>query len=188
MAEYVAPLDATGTFSYTVPAGWAEFALVRPFSIIPRSNAREQADIRLWTAVAPESLDAACAAVQPELRRTPAAIAAWLAKLPGLVLTPPVAVKIGGFDGVMVDVSIAPGWTSPCGYGSYVSIFTLGDELPAHDPILTVDPTRRVRYVLLDRGAGVDPLVIDIEAPNLAAWDGAIADAMSIVETFEFTR
>ena len=95
----------------------------------------------------------------PGLQRTPAAIAAWLARLPGLVVTPPVAVEVGGLEGVMVDLSIARGWTSPCGNDSSVSTFTLPDAVPAHASVLTVDPKRRVRYVLLE-----------IEGPGSTPW------------------
>lgn len=194
--------DTGGMVSYTVPSGWAYINVVEPFAIVPRSNAREQADIRLWRDAVPESQDAACATTQPGLERTPATVAAWLATLPGLVVTSPTAVRIGGLDGVMVDLSVVPGWTSPCALEpsvgpdrslgrsedeSFVTTFTRPYPYPVPHPALTVDPGRHVRYLLLDRGEA-QMLVIDIEAPDRTTWNAVVADAMSIVQTFEFTR
>jgi hypothetical protein len=191
-----------GLVSYVVPPGWAYTNVTEPFAIVPRSNAREQADIRLWMDAAPESWDAACATTKPGLERTPATVAAWLATLPGLVVTPPTAVRIGGQAGVMVDVSVAPGWTSSCApepsigpdgslgrsaEGSVVTTFTRSYPYPVPHPALTVDPGRRVRYLLLDRGKA-QVMVIELAAPVRATWDAVVADAMSIVQSFEFPR
>ena len=97
----------------------------------------------------------------------------------------------------MVDAAIIPGWTNPCvtspnggadgslgprPYGSFVQTLS-GDS---DDPVL-ITAERRVRYLLLDRGDG-QPLVIDVNARDKATWDAAVADAMPVVESFEFTR
>ena len=194
--------DTGGTPLYAVPPGWAYINGIGRFAIVPRSNTHEQADIRLWMDVVPESQDAACAMTQPGLERTPATVAAWLETLPGLVVTSPTAVKIGGLDGVMVDLSVMPGWTSPCApersagpdrslgpreEDAFVTTFTRPYPYPVPHPALTVDPGRRVRYVLLD-GGEAQVLVIDIEAPDRATWNAVLADAMSIVQSFEFAR
>jgi hypothetical protein len=201
------PFDGgtSGQFSYAVPSGWADIDLGDTLSIIPRSNASEQAEIRLLASLVPESQDVACALIRPAAGSTPAAVAAWLANLPGLVVTSPTAVKIGGFSGVMVDVSVVPGWTNACASGrsggsdaslgpreeaSFVHTFSdsccVGQGLESA-PILVVAADLRVRYVLLDR-ADQQPLVIDIEAPDDPDWDRIVADAMTIVESFKFTR
>lgn len=199
----------SGQFSYAVPSGWAAIDESNTSSIMPRSNASAQAEIRLLANVVPESQDAACALIRPAVGSTPAAVAAWLADLPGLVVTSPTAVKVGGLSGVMVDLSVVPGWTNTCpdeqsggpgrplgtrDYASFVNTFSD----PTHQslgtgcclgstPLLIVAADRRVRYLLLDRGDGSN-LVIDIEAQDNSDRDRAVADAMRIVDSFEFTR
>ncbi len=205
------PFDGgtSGQFSYVVPSGWAEIDETNTSSIMPRSNASEQAEIRLLATVVPESQDAACALIRPAVGSTPAAVAAWLADLPGLVVTSPTAVKVGGLSGVMVDLSVAPGWTNTCpdeqsggpgrplgprDYASFVYTFSepghrsLGTGCCLRStPILILAADRRVRYLLLDRGDGSN-LVIDIEAQDNATGDAAVSEAMRIVDSFEFTR
>ena len=195
----------SGQFSYVVPAGWASVGGFVWSSIIPRSNDSEQAEIRLLANVIPESHDAACALIRPAVGSTPAAVAAWLADLPGLVVTSPTAVKIGGLSGVMVDLSVVPGWTNACASGrsggfdaslrpredtSFVHTFSdpccVGPGLVSA-PILVVAADRRVRYLLLDRGDG-QPLVIEIETPGNSDWDRTVVDAMTIVQGLEFIR
>jgi hypothetical protein len=195
----------SGQVSYAVPSGWADINGWSTYSIIPRSNASEQAEIRLTANVIPESKDEGCVATRPAVGSTPAAVAAWLATLPGLVVASPTAVEIGGFSGVMVDLSVVPGWTNVCAYGrtggfdashgpredaSFVHTFSdpccVGVGLDSA-PVLVVAADLRIRYVLLDRGDG-QPLVIDIAARDNSDWDRTVADAMAILQSFEFTR
>jgi hypothetical protein len=208
VSPYWTPFDrgTSGQFSYAVPSGWAAIDESSDSSIMARSNASEQAEIRMLANVVPESQDGACALIRPAVGSTPAAVAAWLADLPGLVVTSPTAIKVGGLSGVMVDLSVVPGWTNTCpneqsgGPGrprdDAPFVYTFSD--PAHrslgtgcclrsTPLLIVAADRRVRYLLLDRGDG-STLVIDIEARDNATRDAAVSDAMRIVDTFAFTR
>lgn len=205
IGDLVPGRHVSGQFSYVVPSGWAYVGGFAWSSIIPRSNDSEQAEIRLVANVIPESQDVACALIRPAVGSTPAAVATWLATLPGLVVTSPTAVKIGGLSGVMVDLSVVPGWTNACASGrsggfdaspgpredtSFVHTFSdpccVGPGL-ASAPILVVAADVRVRYLLLDRGDG-QPLVIVIEAPDNSDRDRTVADAMTIVQGLEFIR
>ncbi len=211
VSPYWTPFEGgtNGQFSYAVPSGWAVIDEGYTSSIMPRSNASEQAEIRLLANVVPESQDVACALIRPAVGSTPAAVAAWLADLPGLIVTSPTAVKVGGLSGVMVDLSVVPGWTNTCtteqsggpgrslgprDYASFVNTFSdpthrsLGTGCCLRStPLLIVAADRRVRYLLLDRGDGSN-LVIDIEAQDKATRESAVSDAMRIVDSFEFTR
>jgi hypothetical protein len=53
---------------------------------------------------------------EPGIGRLPADMAAYLSNHPGLITTEPEAVNIGGLDGVMIEVSMDPTWTTPCFY------------------------------------------------------------------------
>jgi hypothetical protein len=45
----------------------------------------------------------------------------------------------------------------------------------------------RSRYFLLDHGDGRS-LLIAVEAQDIATWDSVLADAMPIIDSFQFTR
>jgi len=192
--------------SYVVPSGWASVGGFAWFSIIPRSNDAQQAEIRLLSRAVPESHDVACAFTRPEVGSTAVEVAAWLATLPGLVVTAPTPVKISGLSGVVVDLSVVPGWTNPCASvksggsdaspapvhdAAYVHTFSdpcCVDERLVSAPLLVVAADLRVRYILLDRRDGQPPLVIAIEAHDDAQWDRTVVDAMTIAQSLEFTR
>ncbi len=195
----------SGQVSYAVPSGWAAINGWSTYSIIPRSNASDQAEIRLAANLIPESKDARCVATRPAVGSTPAEVAAWLTTLPGLVVTSPTAVNVRGLSGVMVEVSVVSGWANPCAYGrtggfaaslgssenaSFVHTFSdpccVGVGLDSA-PVLVVAADLPVRYILLDRGGGQPPLVIEIRARDNVDRDRTIADAMTIVQSFEFT-
>ena len=114
------------------------------------------------------------------------------ATFPVSVATEPVAVTIGGLDGFMVDLSVDPAWTHTCPYsngGPMVSTFV--DSVRAPDttgPSAAMDASQNshVRYIFLAQPDG-NSLLIDIEAPDGAAWEALVAEAMPIVESFQFS-
>ena len=104
---------------------------------------------------------------------------ARLATVPGLVVTEPTTLTIGGLDGVMVDVSVDPEWDEACLADAYVSTFA--------EPNLLLACGMQPRYILLDRGDG-GSLLIAIEMHDKATRDAVIAATMPIIRSFEFTR
>jgi hypothetical protein len=100
--------------------------------------------------------------------------------------TPPVA--IGGLSGVAVDVGIRPGSDSlTCRFlddgGGDVALADPG--APAAQ--LAFANNDSTRLILLDRGDG-QTLAIVIEADSMGGWQTELAEAMTIVQSFEFTR
>ena len=95
------------------------------------------------------------------------------------MVTEPTTLTIGGLDGVMVDVSVDPEWTSACLADAYVSTFA--------EPNLLLARNAAARYILLDRGDG-GSLLISIEMHDKATRDAVIAATMPIIRSFEFTR
>ena len=113
------------------------------------------------------------------------ALSDWLRTLPGLVVSAPTEVTIGGLRGIMVDLSMAPGWTPTCDAGLYT--FSLsGSDGGDWSNRLRLIGTGRARYILLDRGDG-SALVVDIEAPA-ADWDAFLTDVQPVLDGLEFTR
>lgn len=184
-------------FAYSVPEGWANTADTLLSYTLQPIDAPENLRISLLTYVVPHSQSEPCAeTVEPGVGRTPSAIAEWLATLPGLAVTAPAPITVGGLSGVMLDVSLAPGWTLTCPSSRgapLVSAFTVAGLnageidflLAERDWSLAGD--ERARFILLDRGND-QALLIDVEAPDEASWDSLILEAMPIIETFEFKR
>ena len=182
----------TGQFSYSVSTGWAATE-EGPGDFSLRLPGADGPSIRLRSNVVPASStpDTGCNDSPADIQRTPVASATWLATRPGLVATTPTSVAIGGLSGVAVDLSMNIA-SAPC-----PTLFMDRSPNPNTWIEMTVDTgysdEGRARYVLLDRGDGQILLIAiemgnAIQAPNEATWDAAIADAMSVVETFEFTR
>lgn len=178
----------TGRLAYMVPDGWAGgpdmrnglFELGRPsvsdsagITLISNAYASDQ--------VVPCDTNAGAAGVG----RTPEALSDWLRTLPGLVVSAPTEVTIGGLRGIMVDLSMAPGWTPTCDAGLY-TLSLSGSDGGDWSNRLRLTGTTRARYLLLDRGDG-SSLVIAIEAPA-ADWDAFLADATPVIDGLEFAR
>jgi hypothetical protein len=185
---------AYARFAYSVPGAWANPEDSPETYVLQPLDAPENARISLSTDVVPHSQSEPCAeAFEPGVGRTPSAIADWLATLPGLVVTAPAPITVGGLSGVMLDLSVAPGWTLTCQSsqgGPHISTFTdsnpgTGSDFPWAGPDWTVAGEEKARYILLDIGDG-RALLIDVDAPDEATWDSLILEAMSVIETFEF--
>ena len=192
----------SGRLAFTVPTGWADydsfsattFSLLKPASVPTGYDVGTSGGpgIVMLSDAAPTSRGqpnqaGGCTDLGAGVVRTPAAMAAWLRTLPGLVVTAPTPVSIGGLSGVMVDLSVDPAWQSPCPLGgTNVPLDTFTGTDPAGE-LVRLFGTGRARYILLDGGDG-SFMVIDIQAPDEATWGAFLADAMQVVGSFEFTR
>jgi hypothetical protein len=156
--------------------------------VISRQDLGEDASIWLLSDEGARAQQASCPenTGDPAVGRTPSALASWLQTRPGLTVTKPHAVTVGGLSGVSLDVSVAPGWTRTCPGDSRpaVEIFadTDGNEHDVH--VLGDTP---MRIFLLDLGDGRS-LVLFINARDKATYDSLLPEAMSIIGSFQFTR
>ncbi|HET9757435.1 MAG TPA: hypothetical protein VFP66_13085 [Candidatus Limnocylindrales bacterium] len=117
------------------------------------------------------SPSAACAGESPSSDETEvdaARFVEFLTTRENLAATGPVPVTVGGLTGQQIDASLEPGWTG-CLPGA-----PLGESLTQRD---------RIRYIVLDTPDG-GSLMIRLRAPT--DFDAFVAEAMPIVESFEF--
>lgn len=178
-----------GKFSYTVPVGWTLVDENFGAYTLAKTDAPANA-IRLMSNAVPHSQDSTCPPSQARgVGRTTAAIESWLTTLPGLVTTEPTPFSVGGLNGVTLDLSMAPGWTHACSFAPDTPVVNTITESPASglNVHVNVAGAARARYMLLDLGDG-RALLIDVEAPDQASWDEVIAEAMQIVNSFQFIR
>jgi hypothetical protein len=185
-----APSPYLREYLYTVPTGWSELGNENGLG---RPNDPGSMAVKLIQNVAPRSQASDChEGVAPGIGRTSKAIADWLAGLPALVATSPQPITVGGYNGQLVDVSLAPTWTISC----------FGDP-PAPIDFLFTDPqataeggvsireglegSAHARYILVDVEKADFPLLIEITGPDEASWNDLVRAAMPIIETFQFT-
>lgn len=168
-------------FTFSVPNGWVN-AYDEPgyFELFPDTPAN-QAEHARSDALAHHmymGLHASpwftCESVEDNQGATAADMLAAASANEVLAVADPIDVAIGGLTGKQFDVKRNPDWTGTCPEDS---------QFPAE-----VDPEdARVRTILLDvPGGGV--LVIFLESMNPAEHEAFLADAMPIVESFEFTQ
>jgi hypothetical protein len=189
---WVAPqqwVSHLGALTYTVPAGWTSPEDCDGCFVLAQQGAPENTAIYLFDDIVPHSQDAACSeAAEPGVGRTVGAISAWLTSLPGLVASSPTPVSVGGLTGVSIDLTVDPNWAHTCSYSNgkaLVSTFTDSDPGEGFD--WNIGAGSKVRYILLDLGSD-RTLLVDIEADTVAHWDDLIAGAMTVVNSFQFSR
>lgn len=180
--------EAGGPLSYAVPAGWGDgWECPQCLNLVKTDvAATTTTSIDMYANIKPTSLGAPCNTAIAGAGTTPTGIAQWLTTLPGLVVTTPSPVTIGGLAGISVDVSVVPnGDTGACpflidGSGS----ITLADpDVP--DLNLSIPSAGQARWILLDRGTA-PTLLVALATENKASWDAYLAETMPIVDSFTF--
>ena len=192
--------ERSGQLSYTVPAGWvlkgdeAEAVLLdRPVRSTPDTG---PTDLFLFLLaqprVAADLVDGdACGPFSeaPGIGRSIDDIVAAITARAGVVSEQTVPVTIGGYDGQLLDLRLAPSWTGGCqapeGFDVGVPLlFTASGNGPA----VGLQPDMMVRLILLDLGDGrsVSIAIVDPGSSDDVAFDAAIAEVTPIIESFEF--
>ena len=113
-------------------------------------------------------------------------IVGWLGSAPGLKVTEPTPVTIGGLEGTRLDIELDPTWKRTCFYSEGLPTVPLifnGSELGGYNvPIL---PDISMRWYVLESDAGV--LVIDLDdGPNDLTHDELLRVGGAIVDSFVF--
>lgn len=174
------------SYSYDVPAGWTS-ELLGAGTLFRLADGME---INLRFDLAPRSQTTGCPEIAAAGEGTSAAaIAAWLRAVPGVTATPPTAVLIGGYSGVMLDLSVDTSSTSGvcrASGGGNPAIFVFKHP-GSPSPLPTVyGPGYRSRYVILDL-PGDHNLLIDVTTPDQQSFDEFVPAAMPIIDAFQFT-
>ncbi len=178
-----------GALTFDVPAGWMVTAdYPTEYNIEPRAGGADTG-IYLRSDVVASSSSDPCAEVQdPSSGEDAASLTDRLVSLPGITATEPTAVSIGGLSGFTVDVSRDPSWTQICPAiddKPFRLLYVDRDEGKGF--AWGLEENTHMRQYLLDLGDG-RALLVDIEAPTLAAYEAILDDATEIVESMKFNR
>ena len=174
-----------GSYSYDVPVGWSNQAL-GDGTLFRRAD-NTQINIRFD--LTPRSQAAGCPDIAAAGQGTGAnAVAAWLQGFPGLTTTTPTPVTIGGYPGLMLDVSFDPTSKGSCrDSGLAPAIFTYQHLANGPTSVLPTfyGPDYRSRYVILDLPGGHN-LMIEVTTQDQASLDAFLPAVMPIVDSFQF--
>ena len=180
-----------GALSYTVPGGWANsadwphhYALMRagPYSAGETGDGAVAPDsITLLVRPGAARLHSECPEEnEPGIGGTRADLAAWILDHPGLVVTQQPDVTVDGNRATVLDLAVADDWIETCGTAQFVAapVFFGG----YHWALAKND---LMRVVLFDLPAGTTvAIAIDVESPS--TFEALVAEAMPIVESFDF--
>lgn len=158
----------TPSFAYTVPdEGWSNgedregiFVLLPPGERFAGVETDTSDWIGLFRSIGPGA-PGCDEVVQPGIVSSQA-LTDWYASQPGLVVTEPQPTSIGGLSGLMIDLSLAPGWTQTC-----------PDPFPADVPLVNLlmgtGPSEGLG-VLVEAGWTTRLYLLDFEDDNVAVY------------------
>jgi hypothetical protein len=174
--------------TYTVPTGWGNYEdlpgnvlLVPPGSTLEEGDAGTGEYIGIYDGIAlpggpPECVEAP----RPGMEHTPEGIAAALASQEGLSATQS-DVTIGGLEGIMLDLSVADGYTGTCPFASGMPVvpILIGTGPAGLHHVLTADFD--MRLYLLEEPRGLTVAIEVIDAPERASLEelSAVVEQMS---------
>ena len=173
--------------TYTVPTGWRNMEDYPDDLRLQPEGAKADDGITLWAAVYVAAQDAACTeSPDPGRGHKAADFIDLLTTHPGLVASTPAAVTVGGLQGSLVDVALAPSWKATCPFSEgqpFVPFVT--DSLPGPGMHQGIAVTERARLIFLDAKDG-ETILIYIDSVDGTTFDAIVGQSMPIVESIVF--
>jgi hypothetical protein len=111
----------------------------------------------------------------------------FVMSIAGVVATTPRPVSIGGLDGQVIDVAVAPGWAVACPFTDGVpSVPLFLDDNVADEPAFWgVTGPERLRLMVLDDRHSSN-VVVMIDSTSGTTLDALDTTARPVLDTFEF--
>jgi hypothetical protein len=175
--------------TYRVSKGWTNwedspgnFLLVAP-GYDPRLHEDGASDlIAVIPSIAASKVSCAEGA-QPGVGTAPSALVAWWRKQPGLIVSQPKHVTVGGLHGLVIDLHLNPAWTTPCPYSGFIPDVPVIAGLVPKGLDHPMGPGLAMRLYLLKAHSGTLGIELDdvANAGHLAAYS-------RVAEGFRFTQ
>ncbi|MDQ4053060.1 MAG: hypothetical protein M3237_10220 [Actinomycetota bacterium] len=199
--ECLGPLEAgtyetsvfTPALRYTVPGGWVNAEDLPGNFLLHRAQDGQEgirggSYIGVWSGIRASSADDDCPEeAQAGVGTSPEELVAWFRSRPGLRVTRPKRVEVGGLDGLAVDITLRKGYRSTCpwseGHPAVPLIIGSGISHLYH----VVLPGLTVRLVFLSWGETNVTIEITSVHEQLAA-QRYFAITAPIVDSFEFAH
>ncbi len=170
--------------TYTVPDGWANTDDgTTYFQVRPADS--DAVGIHLFRDPKPASQDPACPeTAQPGVGGSSIQLATWIRGLPGLVVSEPKLVEVGGLRGTQLDIGIRSDWTQSCSFANGLPTVPLFVG-PKGEYRWIVAGSERLRLDLLDVPGG-GTVVVDVDAFDGSLYDRFLALAQPVVQGLRF--
>lgn len=124
---------------------------------------------------------------EPGVGRSMDDLIGWLESAPGLVVSEPAPVTVGGLEGMQLDIEIDPAWKRTCFWSEELPAVPLvfnGTALGGYNwPIL---PDQSMRWYVLESDDGVVIVDVDDGPDNLSHKD-LMRSGAEIVESLKFS-
>jgi hypothetical protein len=124
---------------------------------------------------------------EPGVGRSVSDLTAWLEAAPGLAVSKPTPVTVGGLDGMQLDLQIDPAWNRTCFFSEGLPAVPLifnGSDLGGYAAAMV--PDQWMRWYILDSDDGV--IIVDIEdSPGFLSHDDLVRTGSEIVESLAFS-
>jgi hypothetical protein len=123
----------------------------------------------------------------PSIGRSVDDLVSWLEGAPGLVVSEPIPVDVGGLRGMRVDLQLDPTWKRPCFWSEGLPAVPLVDHEAENGAYnVAMVPRVTMRWYILDTDDGV--LIIDIDdGPNDLPHETMFRTGTEIVDSFVFS-
>lgn len=114
-------------------------------------------------------------------------LVAWLEAAPGLSVSEPTPVTVGGLDGTMLDLQLDPAWTEGCPFSEglpTVPLIFRGTDVGGYH--WGIAPDQSMRWYLLETEDGV--IIVDVEDnPQGLPRDEMLQTSGAIVDSLVFS-
>lgn len=171
--------------TYRLPDGWLIAGDATDyFALQPVTS--DIVGIYLFRSPLPASQDPACpTTAEPGVGTTARELVDWIRGRPGLVVSEPASVTVGGLVGFRIDVAIVAGWTLSCPFANGLPTVPLFVSAASQGFRWVVAGSERLRLDVLDvLGGGT--VVVDIDAFEGSLMDTFLPAAIPVVETMRF--
>jgi hypothetical protein len=124
---------------------------------------------------------------EPGVGRSVADLVTWLEAAPGLNVSEPAPVTVGGLEGMQLDLRLDPAWERTCFFSEdlpAVPVVFSGAELGGYN--WTMLPGIRVRWFILESADGV--IIVDLEDdPGGLSYREILETGTEIIESLTFS-
>jgi hypothetical protein len=124
---------------------------------------------------------------EPGVGRSVDDLVAWLERAPGLVVSSPKPVTVGGLAGMRLDLELDPTWKKKCFFSEGLPVVPLlvrRAEIGAYHWVIL--PGVSMRWYILDSGDGV--IIVDIDdGPDGLSHDDLLQESTAIVDSMVFS-
>ena len=189
-------LDA-GTYVYDqaqpnvtleVPDHWyLSEAMPRHFGLHPEDVSVDES-VRIWFDMRVASTDPACPEVpQAGVGHSAGDLVRAFTTNPGIAASAPKPFSVGGLDGQVLDVGLAPDWKQACPFTDNVPSVPLfvDDDVEGEPAFWGVSGHERLRLAVLDDRHGSN-VMVTIDSTSGTTLDALEGTAKPILDTFRF--